>query len=66
MSRAQVAPHIAERTLGHALPSIEGIYNRHSFTAEKGDALRRLAALVEQIVHGPPGGNVVPLHEAAS
>jgi integrase len=62
MSRAQVAPHIAERTLGHALPSIEGIYNRHSFTAEKGDALRRLAALVEQIVHEPPGGNVVPLH----
>jgi integrase len=66
MSRAQIAPHIAERTLGHALGAIEGIYDRHPFAKEKGDALHKLAALIEQIVHAPPGGNVVPLHEAAS
>jgi integrase len=65
LSRAGVQPHIAERTLGHALGPIEEIYNRHQFTEEKGDALRRLAALLERIVH-PPGDNIVPLHEAVS
>jgi integrase len=65
MSRAHVAPHIAERSLGHALGPIEQVYDRHPFTAEKGAALRRLASLIERIVLGPPGGNVVELHEAA-
>jgi integrase len=65
LSRAGVRPDIAEKVLGHAVGNIESIYDRHSYAEEKADALRRLAALIEQIVH-PPGDNVVPLHEAAS
>jgi hypothetical protein len=46
--------------MGHAIPGVEGIYDRHSYRDEKADALRRLAALIETIPH-PPVDNVVPL-----
>ena len=58
-------PDIAERVLGHARPAMEETYDRHAFVAEKADALRKLAALIELIVN-PPGDNIVPLHEAAA
>ena len=64
MSRAGVRPDIGERVLGHAIPGVEGTYDRHPYHDEKAEALRRLAALVERIVN-PPSGNVVPMHEAA-
>jgi hypothetical protein len=51
MSRAGVRPDIAERTLGHAIPRIEGVYDRHSYATEKADALQRLADLIERILH---------------
>ena len=60
MSRAGVSPDIAERVLGHVIPGVRGVYDRHSFLAEKRDALERLARLVAQILD-PPGSNVVPL-----
>ena len=60
MSRAGVRPDIAERTLGHAIKGIEGIYDRHQYRDEKADALRRLAALIDTIVN-PPVGNVISL-----
>ena len=66
LSRAGVRPDIAERVLGHAVGHIESIYDRHVYHEEKADALRKLAALIERIVHGPAGGNVVPLHETAA
>ena len=44
MSRAGVRPDIAERVMGHAIGGVEGIYDRHSYKAEKADALQRLAA----------------------
>ena len=53
MSRADVSSEHAERVLGHALPGIEGIYNRHEYLTEKSDALRALAALIESIVDSP-------------
>jgi integrase len=59
MSRAGVNADHAERVLGHAIVGIRGTYDRHEFQAEKADALRRLAALLETIVHPRP--NVVPL-----
>jgi integrase len=65
MSRAGVLSEHAERVLGHVIPGVEGIYNRHSYDAEKADALRKLAALIERIVN-PPEENVVALHEAVS
>jgi integrase len=60
MSRAGVSSEHAERVLGHAIPGVEGTYNRFAYTAEKAVALQRLADLVEHILH-PPSGNVVSL-----
>ena len=37
--------------MGHAIPGVEGVYDRHSYRDEKADALRRLAALIDSIVH---------------
>lgn len=65
MSRAGVLSEHAERVLGHSFRGVEKIYNRHSFDAEKADALRKLAALIEHIVT-PPVGNIVAMREAVS
>jgi integrase len=63
MSRAGVRPDIAERVLGHAIRGVEGVYDRHQYRDEKADALRRLAALINTIVH-PPVGSVVSMAAA--
>jgi integrase len=60
LSRAGVRPDIAERTLGHIQPGVANVYDRHAYFDEKADALAKLAALVERIVHNP-SGTVVPL-----
>jgi integrase len=65
MSRAGVAPHIAERVLGHAIKGVEGVYDRHRYGAEIGAALVALATLIERILAGP-ADNVVPLHAPAA
>jgi integrase len=59
LSRAGVRPDIAERVMGHAIPGVEGVYDRHSYRGEKAGALKRLAALIDSIVHRPE--NVVPM-----
>jgi hypothetical protein len=38
--------------------SIAGVYDRHPYFKEKGDALPKPAALIETIIN-PPKGNVV-------
>lgn len=65
MSRAGVLSEIAERVLGHAVGEIEATYDVHSYAAEKANALRKLAALIELIVNPPDGANVVPMVKAA-
>jgi hypothetical protein len=55
MSRAGVRPDIAERVLGRAIGGVEAIYDRHHYRDEKADALKRLAALVDNIVHPARG-----------
>jgi integrase len=60
MARAGVQSEVAERVLGHALPTVEGIYNRHTYDAEKALALEKLAQLIQHIVD-PPADNIVPL-----
>jgi integrase len=62
MTRAGVRPDISERVLAHVIPGVEGVYDRWGYLPEKHDALTRLAALVERIVH-PPAGNVASLDE---
>lgn len=64
LSRAGVRPDVAERVLGHAILGVEGVYDRHSYSDEKADALTRLAALVESIIK-PPVANVIPLGNQA-
>jgi len=58
MSRANISSEHAERCLGHSIKGVEGTYNRHDFFKEKGDALAKLASLIELIVN-PPSGDVV-------
>jgi integrase len=60
MSRAGVSSEHAERVLGHRISGVEGVYDRHSYRDEKADALRRLAALIDAIVH-PRTADVVPM-----
>jgi integrase len=57
MSRAGVRPDIAERVLGHKQQGVQGTYDRHGYHDEKADALAKLAALIDGIVH--PRENVV-------
>jgi integrase len=59
MSRAGVRPDIAERVLGHRIPGVKGIYDRHQYFDEKGDALAELATLIYGIVQ--PKDNVVSM-----
>lgn len=65
MSRAGVSTDIAERVLGHVIPDVRGVYDRHTYAAEKQEALERLAALVERILH-PAEDVVVPLTRGRS
>jgi len=58
MARAGVRSEIAERVMGHVLPGVEGIYDRHEYRDEKADALAKLAGLIALILD-PPGDNVV-------
>jgi integrase len=60
MSRAGVRPDISEKVMGHRVPGVEGVYDRHSYRDEKADALARLAAQIDAIVH-PRSADVVPM-----
>jgi integrase len=59
-----VLPHIAEQVLGHAIPGVAAIYDRHRYDDDKADALNKLANLIDHIVN-PPKGNVVAIADAA-
>jgi integrase len=64
MARARVPRDISERVLGHTIPGVEGVYDRHTYAQEKADALKKLAALVGRIV--APAKNVVPITKAGA
>lgn len=53
LTRAGVRPDIAERVLGHKLQGVEKIYNQHDYFKERGQALQKLANLIERIIEGP-------------
>ena len=63
LSRANVRPDISEKVLGHVAQGVESVYDRHHYRDEKADALKRLAALIETILH-PKRGNVTPIRRA--
>jgi integrase len=60
MGRAGVPSEVAEMVLGHAIPGIRRVYDRHSYIKEKREALEKLAGLVALILN-PPAGNVVQM-----
>jgi integrase len=60
MSRAGVPSDVGEMVLGHAIPGVRGVYDRHSYADEKRDALEKLAGLVSLILN-PAAGNVIQL-----
>jgi integrase len=51
MSRAGVSSDIAERVLGHVIPGVAGVYDRHNYVPEKRDALNTLSGLMLTIVN---------------
>lgn len=61
LSRSGVNADTAERCLGHALPTIRGTYDRHSYFREMERAFEALAAQIERIVNPPPADVVTPL-----
>jgi integrase len=50
MSRAGVRPDIAERVLGHPIPGVAGVYDRHHYNPEKRGALSDLRRELRHIV----------------
>jgi len=64
MSRAGVTSEHAERVLGHTIEGTEGVYDRFDYGPQKADALKRLAALINQIVNPPSDKKIVPMHKA--
>jgi integrase len=62
MSRAGVDADIAERCLGHTLPTIRGTYDLWEYRDEKAQAFEALASLIDRIVK--PQANVIPLRAA--
>jgi integrase len=58
---AGVGREVAEHLIGHAIPGVEGVYNRYDYYDEKADALARLDVLLDQIVNPPDRTNVVSL-----
>jgi integrase len=63
MSRAGVPNDHAERCLGHVIPGIRGIYDRHDFYDEKARAFEALAGIVDRIVN--PRDNVLQMKVGA-
>jgi integrase len=59
LSRAGVPSDHAERCLGHVIPGVRGVYDRHEYLEEKTRAFEALAALVQRIID--PSENVVPI-----
>jgi integrase len=51
MARAGVPSEVAELVLGHKIPGVRGVYDRHSYAAEKRQALEKLATLIREILN---------------
>lgn len=61
MSRAGIRPDISERVLGHRIPGVAAVYDRHAYLAEKRYALNALATEVQRILDGSPSSTIVHL-----
>ena len=59
LSRAGIASDIAEICLGHVLPGVRGVYDRHEYHEEKKRVFEALATQIARIVD--PQDNVVAM-----
>lgn len=57
-----VNPFTVERVLNHALQGVQAVYNRHSYDAEKRQALDRWGAHLGRLLAGKSEEKVVELH----
>ena len=64
MSRAGVQGDHAEQCLGHIIPGVRGVYDRHEYRREKAEAYEALALLIERILNPAPA-NVTQLRTGA-
>jgi integrase len=60
LSRAGVSADIAERCLGHVIPGVRGVYDRHKFQTEMREAYEALAAQIDRIIHPRPNVLTLP------
>jgi hypothetical protein len=63
LGKIGVQPHVAELVLNHVKRGVEGIYDRHKYQREIGDALARWAARIMALVENRPS-NIVPMARA--
>jgi integrase len=62
LSRLRVPQEVAESVLGHVRPGIQGVYDQHSYFAEKHGALVKWGVLLRSIVEPAPSTkNVIAL-----
>jgi integrase len=59
LARAGVSADHAERCLGHVLPGVRSVYDRHAYQSEMRTAYEKLATLIASIID--PQDNVVPM-----
>jgi integrase len=64
LSRAGIAPDVAEMCLGHVLKGVRGTYDRHEYLGEKKHAFEALAAQIARIVD--PQDNVLTWRGSSS
>ena len=62
MASAGVLRLVIGKVLNHAEPSVTAVYDRHSYDAEKRQALETWARVLDAILTGKPkGADVVPI-----
>ena len=66
MSKAGCNSEHCERVLGHVVPGVEGICDRHPYRDEKRIVLAKLAAVIEQIISGKPSDEKIVPYRARS
>jgi integrase len=63
MSRAGVPSDHAERCLGHVIPGVRGVYDKHQYLEEMRVAFEALAAQIASVINSQD--TVVPLRDAS-
>ena len=61
LARLGVDHVVAECVLGHRMPGVAGVYDRHDYVPEMRCALQRWADHIDRIVSGEPVWNVVEM-----